>query len=61
MEIWQISLICILLLPAFFALNYIIVKIAVRKRKERELRMEMAIAASTRKNPFGLKRHRLKK
>ena len=61
MEIWQILLICIMLLPAFFALNYLVVKIAVRRRRELELRMEMAAAASIRTNPKGLKRHRLRK
>ena len=54
-------LICIMLLPAFFVLNYILVKKAVKNKKDRELRMEMAVAASLRTNPKGLKRYRPRK
>jgi hypothetical protein len=43
-DLWQILIICALMLPAFFALNYLVVKIAVRKMKERERRFEQAAA-----------------
>ncbi len=46
MEIWQIVLICILLLPAFYVANYYVVRKMVKSRKEREDRMERAVAQS---------------
>jgi hypothetical protein len=46
MEIWHIVLICILLLPAFYVANYYVVRKMVASRKEREDRMERAVAKS---------------
>ena len=46
MEIWQIVLICILLLPTFLIANYIIVRKAAAERKSRDARIERAVAES---------------
>ncbi len=46
MEIWQIVVICILMLPIFFLANYLIVKSAAKNRKETEQRLELAAAMS---------------
>lgn len=45
MELWQILVICILMLPAFFILNYIVVTRAARERRARELRVEQTVAS----------------
>jgi hypothetical protein len=45
LEIWQIVVICFLMLPLFFIANYIIVKRVVLERKIREDRVERFIAA----------------
>ncbi|KQC15819.1 MAG: hypothetical protein WCY97_08715 [Methanothrix sp.] len=46
LEIWQITAICLVMLPVFFIANYIIVKRMVLERKIREERLERFIAAS---------------
>ena len=46
MEIWHIVLICILLVPAFYMANYFVVKKMVASKKEREERIERAVAQS---------------
>lgn len=46
MEIWQILIICLLLLPAFYLANYIIVKKLAGQKKQREDLMERAVAIS---------------
>ena len=46
MEIWQIVVICILLLPLFLIANYIVVKKAASERRSRDERIERAVAAS---------------
>lgn len=46
MVIWQILVICLLLLPAFYLANYIIVKKLVGQKKQREDLMERAVAIS---------------
>ncbi len=46
MEIWQIVLICILLIPIFFIANYIIVRKMAAERKLRDERIERAVAES---------------
>jgi hypothetical protein len=46
MEIWQIILICIMLLPVFFVANYIIVKKMAADRRSRDERIERAVAKS---------------
>jgi preprotein translocase subunit YajC len=46
MEIWQILIICLLMLPAFYVANYYMVKRMVKQRKEREEMMERAVAIS---------------
>jgi hypothetical protein len=46
MEIWHIVLICILLVPVFFMTNYFVVRRMVAARKEREDRIERAVAQS---------------
>jgi F0F1-type ATP synthase membrane subunit b/b' len=50
MEMWQIILICILLLPTFYLANYLVVKKMVKNRREREDRIERAVAASVAKS-----------
>jgi len=46
MEIWQIVVICILMLPLFLIANYVIVKKAASERRSRDDRIERAVAAS---------------
>lgn len=46
LEIWQIVVICILLLPLFFVANYVVVTKMVRERKIREDRVDRFVAAS---------------
>jgi hypothetical protein len=46
MEIWQILIICLLMLPAFYVANYIIVKRMVGQKRQREDMMERAVAIS---------------
>lgn len=46
MQVWQIILICILLLPIFYIANYFIVKKMVASRRAREERIERAVAES---------------
>jgi hypothetical protein len=59
MEIWQIILICILMLPAFYLINYRYVTRKVKSIKEREERIENEIAASVAKSftSKGVKRY----
>jgi UTP:GlnB (protein PII) uridylyltransferase len=46
MEIWQIILICILMLPAFHIINYRYVTGKAKSMKEREEKIENAVASS---------------
>jgi hypothetical protein len=46
MEIWQIVVICILMLPLFFIANYIVVKKAAQERRSRDDRIERAVSDS---------------
>ncbi len=46
MEVWQIILICVLLLPIFFIANYIIVRKMAAERKSRDERIERVVAES---------------
>lgn len=46
MEIWQITLICILLFPVFTAANYFVVKKMAADRRSRDERIEQAVAKS---------------
>jgi hypothetical protein len=46
MEIWQIVVICILMLPLFLIANYIIVKKAAAERRSRDDRIERAVSDS---------------
>lgn len=46
MEIWQILIICLLLLPAFYIANYILVKKLVRQKNKQEDLMERAVDIS---------------
>jgi hypothetical protein len=46
MEIWQIVVICILMLPLFLIANYIIVKKAASERRSRDERIERAVSDS---------------
>jgi len=46
MEIWQIVVICILMIPAFLAANYFIVKKMAADRRSRDERIERAVAES---------------
>jgi hypothetical protein len=46
MEIWQIVLICILLVPAFLAANYFLVKKMAAERRLRDDRIERAVSDS---------------
>ncbi|MGB5101128.1 MAG: hypothetical protein WBN94_11095 [Methanothrix sp.] len=46
MEIWQIVVICILMLPLFLIANYVVVKKAASERRSRDDRIERAVAAS---------------
>lgn len=46
MEIWQIVVICILMLPLFLIANYIVVKKAASERRSRDDRIERAVSDS---------------
>ncbi len=46
MEIWQIVLICISLVPVFFVANYIVVKRMAAERRSRDEMIERAVAKS---------------
>jgi hypothetical protein len=46
MEVWQIVLICILMFPAFLALNYYFVKKAAANRRSRDEQIERAVSDS---------------
>jgi hypothetical protein len=46
MEIWQIIVICILLVPVFFVANYFVVKRMAAERRSRDERIEQAVAKS---------------
>jgi hypothetical protein len=46
MELWQILLICLLMLPAFFLANYLVVTRMARNRRERDERIDRAAAES---------------
>ncbi|OPY48735.1 MAG: hypothetical protein A4E48_02526 [Methanosaeta sp. PtaU1.Bin060] len=46
MEIWQIVVICILMIPLFLAANYFIVKKMAADRRLRDDRIERAVAES---------------
>ncbi len=46
MEVWQIVVICILMIPLFLAANYFIVKKAAAERRSRDERIERAVAES---------------
>ena len=50
MEMWQIVLICVLLLPAFYLANYLVVKRMAKNRRVREDRIERVVAASVAKS-----------
>ncbi len=62
MELWKILMICLLMLPIFFVLNYLVVVYLVRSRREREMRVEKAIGESIgrdyRSNKFVTRRYR---
>ncbi|HOT06465.1 MAG: hypothetical protein A4E45_01256 [Methanosaeta sp. PtaB.Bin039] len=45
MEIWQVVVVCIMALPVFYALNYLVVVRAARDRRSRDLRIEKTVAA----------------
>ncbi len=49
MEIWQILIICLLMLPVFYAANYFIVKRMAQQKRQREDLMERAVAISVAK------------
>jgi hypothetical protein len=46
MEIWQIVVICILMLPLFLIANYVVVKKAASERRSRDERIERAVSDS---------------
>jgi len=46
MEIWQIVVICILLIPLFLAANYFIVKKMAADRRSRDDRIDRAVSDS---------------
>lgn len=46
LEVWQIAAICLLMLPVFFFVNYVVVKRMIQERKVREDRVERFVAAS---------------
>ena len=63
LELWQIVIICLVMVPAFFFLNYLVVMYAARARRSREDRVERAIAAGVARdmnpeNKFKKKRRR---
>ena len=46
MEIWQIVLICVLMIPVFMAANYFIVRKMAAERRSRDERIEQAVSDS---------------
>jgi len=46
MEIWQIVVICILMIPLFLAANYFIVKKMAADRRSRDDRIDRAVSDS---------------
>jgi len=46
MEIWQIILICISLVPVFFVANYFVVKRMAAEKRSRDEMIERAVAKS---------------
>jgi len=46
MEIWQIVIICVLMIPLFLLANYIIVKKMAAERRSRDDRIERAVSDS---------------
>ncbi len=46
MEIWQIVVICILMLPLFLIANYVVVKKAASERRSRDDRIERTVSDS---------------
>jgi len=46
MEIWQIVLICVLMIPVFLAANYFIVRKMAMERRSRDERIERAVSDS---------------
>ncbi|MHC1594974.1 MAG: hypothetical protein ACXQT2_06670 [Methanotrichaceae archaeon] len=46
MEVWHVLVICILMVPFFLIANYVVVKLAVKSRKERDDRIERVVAMS---------------
>ena len=46
MQIWQIVVICILMIPLFLAANYFIIKKMAADRRSREDRIERAVSDS---------------
>ncbi|NYT02884.1 MAG: hypothetical protein GKC10_09050 [Methanosarcinales archaeon] len=65
MELWQILVICVILIPFFFAVNYMVVMKAARERRDRDERIERSIAGSIgrdyRDGRFVTKRYRPRK
>lgn len=55
MEIWQIIAICVLMVPAFLVINYIVVKRAAGNRRQREVMLERAVALSVNKSMGAIK------
>lgn len=46
MEVWQIIVICILMVPVFLAANYVIVKRMAANRRMQDERIERAVSDS---------------
>ena len=46
MEIWQIVVICVLMIPVFLAANYFIVRKMAAERRSRDERVEQAVSDS---------------
>jgi len=46
MEVWQIVVICILMIPLFLAANYFIVKKMAAERRSRDDRIDRAVSES---------------
>ncbi|MDM7940749.1 MAG: hypothetical protein QUS07_10485 [Methanothrix sp.] len=46
MEVWQIVVICILMIPLFLAANYLIVKKMAAERRSRDDRIDRAVSES---------------
>jgi hypothetical protein len=46
MEIWQIVVICVLMVPVFLAANYFIVRKMAMERRSRNERIERAVSDS---------------